>query len=96
MKTLSSNAGDTGSIPDLERSHMPRSSEIHVPQLLSQCSRVQELQLPSLCALEPVFHNKRDHHNEKPARHNERVALLIATRERLALQQQRPSTTINK
>ena len=38
------------------------------------------------CALEPVLHNKRSHGSEKPVQHNERVAL----------QQQRPSTAKNK
>ena len=41
------NAGDTGSIPDLERSHMWWSNYVRVPQLLSLCSRAGELQLLS-------------------------------------------------
>ena len=42
-------AGDIGSIPDLGRSHMPRSNWAHVPQLLSPH------------ALEPVPCNKSTH-----------------------------------
>ena len=35
VKNLPANAGETGLIPDLGRSHMPRSNEAHEPQLLS-------------------------------------------------------------
>ena len=35
-------------------------------QLLSLCSRAQEPQLLSPRILEPVLHNKRNHHSEKP------------------------------
>ena len=44
------NAGDTGSIPGLGRSHMPWSNEARAPQLLSLCSRAREPQLLSLRA----------------------------------------------
>ena len=37
VKNLPVNAGDTGLIPGLERSHMPRGKYAHVPQLLSLC-----------------------------------------------------------
>ena len=40
------NAGATGLIPDLERSHMPRSKLAHAPQLLDLGARALELQLP--------------------------------------------------
>ena len=49
------NAGDTGLIPDLGRSHMPLGL---VPQLLSPQG------------LETVLHNKISHCNKKPAHHN--------------------------
>ena len=35
VENLPANAGDTGSSPGLGRSHMPRSNEVRVPQLLS-------------------------------------------------------------
>ena len=35
VKNLPANAGDTGSIPGLGRSHMPRSHKAHAPPLLS-------------------------------------------------------------
>ena len=35
VKNLPANAGDTGSSPGPGRSHMPRSSSVHAPQLLS-------------------------------------------------------------
>ena len=59
VKNLSANAGDTGSIPSPGRSHMPRSNEARVPQLLKPRT------------LEPVLCNKRSHCNEKPVHHNE-------------------------
>ena len=34
VKNLPANAGDTGSVPRLGRSHMPRSNETQEPQLL--------------------------------------------------------------
>ena len=45
------NAGATGLIPDLGRSHMLRSKLARVPQLLNLCSRALELQLlkPMCC-----------------------------------------------
>ena len=60
-KNLRANAGDMGSIPDLEDSTCFGATEARGPQLLKpEC-------------LEPVFHNKRIHRNEKPA-HRNRVA----------------------
>ena len=47
VKNQPANAGDTGSIPGLGRSHMPWSNEARVPQLLSLCSRAHEPQLRS-------------------------------------------------
>ena len=41
------NAGDTGSIPDPGRLHMPQSNEPQAPQLLSLRSRAREPQLLS-------------------------------------------------
>ena len=37
-KNPPANAGDTGSITDLGKSHMPHSNQAHAPQLLSLCS----------------------------------------------------------
>ena len=78
VKNLPANAGDRGSRPGLGRSHMPQSNEARVPQLLSLHSRAREPQLPSLRATTTEAHvprarapNKRSHHNEKPAHHNE-------------------------
>ena len=45
VKNPLANAGDTGSILGLGRSHMPRSNKAHVPQLLILCSRAREPQL---------------------------------------------------
>ena len=46
VKNPPANAGDTGSIPDLGRSHMPRSNKARLSQL-NLCSRAQELHLRS-------------------------------------------------
>ena len=56
-KESTTNAGDTGSMLDPERSHMLQSSLTRVPQLLSLCSGAQGLQLwkpacPRACALQ--------------------------------------------
>ena len=48
VKNLPADAGDRGSIPGLGRPHVPQSSYSHAPQLLSPCSRAQDLQLPQL------------------------------------------------
>ena len=47
VKNLPANAGDTRSIPDPGRSHMPQNNLARVPQLLSLCSRAREPQLLS-------------------------------------------------
>ena len=59
VKNPPANAGDMGSIPGLERSHMPCDNEAQAPQLLS-------LSIQSPCSA-----NKRGHHNEKPSHLNE-------------------------
>ena len=78
VKNPLANAGDRGLSPGLGRSHMPQSNSARVPQLLSLCSRAHEPQLlscvPQLLkpvCLEPVFHSKRSHCNEKTAHRNE-------------------------
>ena len=48
VKNLPANAGDTGSVLDLGRSHMSQSSYAHVSQLLSLSCRAWEPQLLSL------------------------------------------------
>ena len=53
LKHSPANAGDTGLIPGLGRFHMPQGNQAHIPQLLK------------LARLEPVLHNKRNHHREK-------------------------------
>ena len=71
-------AGVKGSIPDPGRSHMAQSKKACRPQLLSLCSRAQELQLLSprvttteaCCTLEPVLRNRRGYGDEKPAHQN--------------------------
>ena len=50
VKNPPANAGDMGSSPGLRRFHIPRSSYVHAPQLLSLCSRACEPQLLSLHA----------------------------------------------
>ena len=50
VKNPPANAGDTGSSPGPETSHMLWSNQAQVPQLLSLCSRAREPQQLSLCA----------------------------------------------
>ena len=69
VKNLPAKAGDTGLIHALRRSHMLGSNQVHVPPL-SPCSGAQEPQLLNPRALEPVLHNERSHHNEKPMQCN--------------------------
>ena len=71
VKNLPANAGDTGLSPAPGRSHMPRGSWACAPQLLRLRSRALEPQLLKPACLEPVLHNKRSHHNEKPMHSNE-------------------------
>ena len=66
VKNPPANAGDTGSIPGLGRSHMLQSNWARAPQLLSLRSRAREPQLLKPTCLEPVLRNKRSHCNEKP------------------------------
>ena len=51
VKNPPANAGDTGSVPDVGRPHMPQSLS----------SRAQELQLPSPPAQRPALCNKSGH-----------------------------------
>ena len=59
VKNLPASAGDMGLVPGVGRSHPPRSSQAHAPQLLSLCPGARELQLLSPGALE-------GHQQEKP------------------------------
>ena len=70
LRICLANAGDTGSIPALERTHMPIRKLCH-------CATTSKPVLQSLQAaatepicLEPVLCNKRSHLNEKPMHHN--------------------------
>ena len=81
VENLPANAGDRGSSPGPEKSHMPQSNKACAPQLLSLRPRAHEPQLLSPRTLEPMLHNKRSHCNEKPAHHNEEEPPLAATRE---------------
>ena len=68
-KSLSANAGDTGSTPELGRFLMPRSNYTCVPQLLKTVS-------PGACALK-----QEKLPQEKPEHLTEEETLLTATRE---------------
>ena len=49
-KNLAASAGDTGSIPNPGRSHVPQSSWAGVPQLLSAHAATTEACIPRTCA----------------------------------------------
>ena len=57
VKNLPANAGDTGSIPDPGRFHMPWSNQACASQLLSLCSGAWELQLRNPCAAATEAHS---------------------------------------
>ena len=87
VKNAPASAGDTASSPGPGRSHMPRSNQTHVPQLLSLRSRAHEPKLlsPSTTTTEacvPRAHALQQEKppNEKPTNRNE--PLLAATREK--------------
>ena len=61
VKNLPTNAGDTGLIPGLGRSHMPRSNQARAPQLLSLCSTARVPQLLSLHATTTEARAPRTH-----------------------------------
>ena len=68
VKNPPANAGDTGSILGLGRSHMPRSKKARVPQLLSLHARVREPQLlsPRATTTEAHVPRTRAPQQEKP------------------------------
>ena len=70
VKNPPCNAGDTGSIPGLGRSHVPAGQ-------LRDCGPV----LLSPCTLEPVHQHKRSHCDEKPGITTREEPPLTATRE---------------
>ena len=69
--------------------------QVCVPQLLSLHSRGQDLQLRKPMHLEPMLHNKRSHHDEKPAHCNERVTPACHNHRKAQVQHRRPSTATN-
>ena len=75
-KNLPTNVGDTGSIPDPGRSHMPQSNEAHVSQAQNPRSRAWKPPPLRSC-------NKNSHCNEKPAHANREQTPFAATRESL-------------
>ena len=68
VESLPANAGDTGSSPGLERSHMPQSNGAREPQLLS-------LRVWSLCSA------TGGHDSERSTHRNEEWPPLATTRE---------------
>ena len=66
---LPAKAGDRGSIPGQEGSHMPRSNWAQVPQLLRPTH------------LEPVLRNRRGHRSGRPADRGKEWPPLTATGE---------------
>ena len=68
IKNLPANAAGMGSTPNQRWSHMLRTNETHVPQLLGLCSRAQELQLlsPHAATMEAWVPRARAPQQEKP------------------------------
>ena len=71
VKDPPANAGDTSSIPDPGRSHLPRSNEAHEPQLLSLCSRARKPQLQK-----PVRPRQHPMEQERPPQREAHILQL--------------------
>ena len=83
VENLPANAGDTGSSPGLGRSHMPRSSWAHEPQLLSLC-------IWSLCSA------TREATIVRGPRTAMRSGPRLPQLEKALARKRRPNTAINK
>ena len=74
VKNPPPNAGDTGSIPGLGRSHMPQSNQARAPQLLSPCAATTKARAPRARALQqqkpPQGEACAQQQRVAPARHN--------------------------
>ena len=86
VKNLPANAGDMSLIPDLGRSHIPQSSKVCVPQLLSLCSRAE-------AAMKPVRPRAHALKQEKPL---QLAACALQQRVALAPPQLEKSLRISK
>ena len=83
-KNPPANAGDRGFDPWAGKILHAESNSAPVPQVLSPCSRVHELQLLKPTHLEPEPYNKRSHCKEKPVHPTKgRPPPFTATRESL-------------
>ena len=83
VESLPANAGDTGSSPGLGRSHVPRSSWAHEPQLLS-------LRVWSLCSA------TREAAIVRGLRTAMKSGPRLPQLEKALSQKRRPNTAINK
>ena len=83
VESLPANAGDTGSSPGLGRSHVPRSSWAHEPQLLS-------LRVWSLCS------TTREAATVRGPRTVMKSGPRLPQLEKALAQKRRPNTAINK
>ena len=83
VENLPANAGDTGSSPGLERSHMPRSNWAREPQLLS-------LRVWSLCSA------TREAATVRGLRTAMKSGPRLPQLEKALAQKRRPNTAINK
>ena len=85
VKTLPANAGDTGSIPDMEDPTWHGATEPIRHNYWAWALEPQELQLlrqhAKAWALELELHNKKSHHSEKPE-HCNRQQILLAIKEK--------------
>ena len=71
-----------GSISGPGRIHMPRGYQARAPQLLSQCSRAQQLQLDKACTQQRARNNE---HPAQPERRKEKqVTPVLKKRTRSA------------
>ena len=76
VKNPPANTGDAGSVPDLGRSYVPRSTHAHATHLLAPCSGAWELQ-----PLKPEHSRSCAAQQEKPARRGAQAPQLVKTQD---------------
>ena len=70
VKNPPANARDTGLIPDLGRSPAMEQQSLCPTTTETMLKNLGATTPEPLCPIQPVLHNKRSHHNEKPVYHS--------------------------
>ena len=94
VKNLPASAEDTGSISGPGRSHMSTGNWACASQLLSSQSRAHKVKLLNPMYLQPMLHDKKSHHDEKPKHRNGEEPCSPQV-EKAQMQQRRPTVAKN-